>query len=136
MLALGRVAPALQIAPPVPVASPMMPSFTGQHFGGKVAGFTLVREALTAEQIKKLAGSPPKFGLIEYEEGVEAVAGADARAGRISRAAGSGDVAEEPRAVSGSGGEAGGCRTGFAFGRTATISGRWRADGRWRRRRR
>ncbi len=71
VLALGRVAPVLQIAPPVPVASPMMPSFTGQHFGGKVAGFTVVREALTAEQIKKLAGSPPQFGLLVYEEGAK-----------------------------------------------------------------
>jgi hypothetical protein len=71
VLALGRVSPVLQIAPPVPVASPMVPSFTGQHFGGKVAGLTIVREALTAEQIKKLAGSPPLFGLLVYEEGAK-----------------------------------------------------------------
>ena len=71
VLALGRVAPVVQIAPPVPTAVPGMPSFQGQHFGGKVAGFTIVREALTAEQIKKLAGSPPNFGLIVYEEGAK-----------------------------------------------------------------
>ncbi len=71
VLALGRVAPVLQVAPPVPVANPMMPSFTGQHFGGKVAGFTVVRAALAAEQIKKLAGSPPQFGLLVYEEGAK-----------------------------------------------------------------
>ena len=47
VLALGRVAPVVQIAPPVPTAAPGMPSFQGQHFGGKVAGFTIVREALT-----------------------------------------------------------------------------------------
>ena len=71
VLALGRVAPVVQIAPPVPVANPMMPSFTGQHFGGTVAGFTIVRAALTAEQIKKLAGNPPDFALIEFEEGAK-----------------------------------------------------------------
>src|SRR5271165_6441070 len=71
VLALGRVAPVLQIAPPVPTAVLGVPSFQGQHFGGKVAGFTIVREALTAEQIKKLAGSPPNFPLILYEEGAK-----------------------------------------------------------------
>ncbi len=71
VLALGRVAPIVQIAPPVPTAMPGVASFQGQHFGGKVAGFTIVREALTAEQIKKLAGSPPNFGLIVYEEGAK-----------------------------------------------------------------
>jgi len=71
VLALGRVAPVLQVAPPVPIASPLSPVFTGQHFGGKVAGFTIVREALTAEQIKKLAGSPPQFGLLVFEEGAK-----------------------------------------------------------------
>jgi Exo-beta-D-glucosaminidase Ig-fold domain/Concanavalin A-like lectin/glucanases superfamily/Glycosyl hydrolases family 2/Glycosyl hydrolases family 2, sugar binding domain/Glycosyl hydrolases family 2, TIM barrel domain len=71
VLALGRAAPVVQIAPPVPAANPMLPSFTGQHFGGKVAGFTIVREALTGEQIKKLAGSPPNFGVIVFEEGAK-----------------------------------------------------------------
>jgi hypothetical protein len=71
VLALGRVAPVVQIAPPVPAAVPGMPSFQGQHFGGRVAGFTIVRDALTAEQIKKLAGSAPNFSLIVYEEGAK-----------------------------------------------------------------
>ncbi len=71
VLALGRVAPVLQVAPPVPAVNPMMPSFTGQHFGGKVAGFTIAREALTAEQIKKLAGGPPQFAMLVYEEGAK-----------------------------------------------------------------
>src|SRR5664279_3507056 len=71
VLALGRVAPVLQVAPPVPMAVPGIPSFQGQHFGGKVAGFTMVREALTAEQIRKLAGSAPNFSLIVYEEGAK-----------------------------------------------------------------
>src|SRR5450631_4142188 len=71
VLALGRVAPVVQIAPPVPAANPMMPSFAGQHFGGKVAGFTIVREVLTAEQIKKLAGSAPQYAMLVYEEGAK-----------------------------------------------------------------
>ena len=71
VLALGRVAPVVQVAPPVPAAVPGMPSFQGQHFGGRVAGFTITREALTAEQIKKLAGSAPNSSLIVYEEGAK-----------------------------------------------------------------
>ena len=71
VLALGRVAPVVQIGPPVPTAMPGIPSFQGQHFGGKVAGFTIVRETLTAEQIRKLAGSPPNFALIVFEEGAK-----------------------------------------------------------------
>ena len=69
MLTLGRVAPTLQIAPPLPIAQPTVPTFTGQHFGGKIAGFTLVRDALSADRIKELASSPPKFALMEYEDG-------------------------------------------------------------------
>ncbi len=71
VLTLGRVAPIVQIAPPLPMAAPGMPTFQGQHFGGKVADFTIVRKALTAEQIKKLAASPPNFGLIVFEEGAK-----------------------------------------------------------------
>ena len=68
-LTLGRVAPVLQLAPPLPTAQPTVPTFTGQHFGGKIAGFTLVRDALSSERIKELASSPPQFSLIEYEAG-------------------------------------------------------------------
>src|SRR5271169_5357570 len=68
-LTLGRVAPVLQIGPPVPIAQPTNPTFTGQHFGGKIAGFILVREALTAEKIKQLASNPPMFSLIVFEAG-------------------------------------------------------------------
>jgi hypothetical protein len=69
VLALGRVAPVVQIAPPVPFVSPVLPTFKGQHFGGKVTGFTIVRETLTAERIKQLATNPPVSSLIEYEDG-------------------------------------------------------------------
>ncbi len=71
VLALGRVAPVVQIAPPVPTAIPGMPSFQGLHFGGKIAGFTIVREALTADKIKQLSANPPNFGLIVFEEGAK-----------------------------------------------------------------
>ena len=62
-LALGRVAPVLQLAPP------LIPWPNGQHFGGKIASFTVVREALTADQIKQLAATPPAFGILVYEDG-------------------------------------------------------------------
>ena len=72
VLALGRVAPLVQIAPPLPYpAEPGVPSFQGQHFGGKVAGFTIVRETLTADKIKQMAASPPNFALIVFEQGAK-----------------------------------------------------------------
>ncbi|HVP50025.1 MAG TPA: LamG-like jellyroll fold domain-containing protein, partial [Candidatus Bathyarchaeia archaeon] len=72
VLALGRVAPVVQIAPPLPLSSAAgMPGFQGQHFGGKVAGFTIVREALSADAIRKLAANPPNFTLVEFEEGAK-----------------------------------------------------------------
>ncbi len=71
VLALGRVAPVLQIAPPVPMTSAATPSLNWQHFGGKVAGFVVAREALTAERIKQLAAAPPEFSLLVFEEGAK-----------------------------------------------------------------
>jgi len=71
VLAFGRAAPTLQIAPPVPLPTPPWPTFTGQHFGGKVAGFTVVREALTAEKIRQLAVAPPEFALLVFEQGAK-----------------------------------------------------------------
>src|ERR1035438_6709292 len=62
-LILGTVAPVLQIAPPV------IPWPNGQHFGGRVAGFTLTRQALTADEIKRISSQPPDFALLAYEEG-------------------------------------------------------------------
>jgi hypothetical protein len=73
VLALGRVAPVVQIAPPLPTvpAFPGAPVFHGQHFGGKVAGFTIVREALSGDAMKKLAATPPDFAMIVFEEGAK-----------------------------------------------------------------
>ena len=62
-LTLGRVAPVLQLAPP------LIPSPTGKHFGGKIAGFTVTRDALTAGEIKQRAVTPPQFAILEYEDG-------------------------------------------------------------------
>ena len=62
-LTLGRVAPSLQIAPRI------IPWPNGQHFGGRIAHFTLVREALNSDLIKQLASSPPAFSLLAYEAG-------------------------------------------------------------------
>ncbi|HEX8800717.1 MAG TPA: LamG-like jellyroll fold domain-containing protein, partial [Terriglobales bacterium] len=68
-LTLGRVAPTLQLAPtaplPVtPIATPPLPN--AQHFAGKIASFTIVRDALAADKIKQLASSPPNFALLEF----------------------------------------------------------------------
>src|SRR5271157_2032911 len=62
-LTLGRAAPVLQIAPP------LIPWPNGQHFGGKIAGLTLMREALTVDQIKQIASRPPSFSILEFEDG-------------------------------------------------------------------
>ena len=62
-LILGTVAPVLQMAPPV------IPWPNGQHFGGRVAGFTVTRQALTADEIKRISSQPPDFALLAYEDG-------------------------------------------------------------------
>ena len=62
-LDLGSVSPVLEIAP--------SPSLTDswQHFGGNIAGLTLLRRAMTAEEIRRLAEKPEDFSLIVFEEG-------------------------------------------------------------------
>ncbi len=58
---LGSVSAVLRMAPPGWSG--------GQHFGGKIAGLTLLREALGADQIKRIHGMPPDFSMAEFEEG-------------------------------------------------------------------
>ena len=58
----GSVAPLLEMGPS-PVADAV-----GSHFGGKIAGLKIYREALTAEQLKAMADAPPDFNLPNYEE--------------------------------------------------------------------
>jgi hypothetical protein len=62
-LDLGTVSPILQMAPP------LSPWPNGQHFGGKIASLTLVRRALSADEIKQLFHQPEDFALLEFEEG-------------------------------------------------------------------
>ncbi len=62
-LAFGGVSPLLQMAPPV------MPGSSMQHFGGEIGGLTLVRQALSADEIKRIAQQPEDFSLVIFEEG-------------------------------------------------------------------
>jgi len=62
-LDLGSVSGILNMAPPV------FPWPNGQHFGGTIAGLTLRREALGADQIKRIYELPPDFAVAEFEEG-------------------------------------------------------------------
>ncbi len=61
-VAQGSVAAELEMAP-APIAD-----IAETHFGGKIAGLRIYREALTAEQIKTMAAAPPDFSLPTYEE--------------------------------------------------------------------
>jgi hypothetical protein len=62
-LDLGSVSPVLQMAPP----SLSSPSW--RHFGGSIASLTLVRNALSSDEIKQLFQKPDEFSKIEFEEG-------------------------------------------------------------------
>ena len=62
-LELGSVSPTLNMAPPPP------PNGNWRHFGGSIASFTLVRHALSNEEIKQLSQAPKDFSTIEFEEG-------------------------------------------------------------------
>jgi hypothetical protein len=62
-LTLGSVSPLLQMAPSA------LPWPDGEHFGGRIASLTLSREALSAEQIKRLAEKHQDFSVVEFEEG-------------------------------------------------------------------
>ena len=59
----GSVSPVLEIAPPAPVSAEL------HHFGGTVASLTVLRRALSADEIKQLASSPADFANSEFEEG-------------------------------------------------------------------
>jgi Exo-beta-D-glucosaminidase Ig-fold domain/Glycosyl hydrolases family 2/Concanavalin A-like lectin/glucanases superfamily/Glycosyl hydrolases family 2, sugar binding domain/Glycosyl hydrolases family 2, TIM barrel domain len=60
---LGSASGILQMAPAV------YPTAEWKHFGGKIAAFTLRRNVLSAEEVKKIAAAPPKFVIIAFEEG-------------------------------------------------------------------
>ena len=62
-LDLGTVSPVLQMAPPTP-AFP-----NGEHFGGKIAEFTVGRKTLSSEEIKQIYAAPHDFTNVVFEEG-------------------------------------------------------------------
>ena len=59
----GSVSGVLQMAPT------SSPQAGATHFAGKIAGFRLLRRALTAEELKELAQKPEDFAAVLYEEG-------------------------------------------------------------------
>ncbi|HET6929694.1 MAG TPA: LamG-like jellyroll fold domain-containing protein, partial [Candidatus Acidoferrum sp.] len=59
----GRIAPLLVIAPA------QFPAQENRHFAGKIAGLTLLRLALTGDELKEMNGKPLNFATIVYEEG-------------------------------------------------------------------
>jgi hypothetical protein len=63
MLTRGPATAVVQIAPPQisPIAS--------QHFGGKIAAFTILRRALSNIEEQALYAARPEFGLLMYEDG-------------------------------------------------------------------
>jgi hypothetical protein len=63
MLALGSVSGILQMAPP------KLPVPEAQHFGGQIAHFTLLRNALSPDEVQKLSQQPPEFASILFEDG-------------------------------------------------------------------
>src|SRR5271156_1906241 len=60
-LLVGTAEPTLEIAP--------AQANVREHFGGKVAGLELRREALSPDVLRQMAGHPPNFDLPVYEEG-------------------------------------------------------------------
>ncbi len=62
-LVLGSVSPVIQMAPPA------LPWPDGQHFGGRIASLVLVRQALSAGEIKQLYEKHDDFSPFVFEEG-------------------------------------------------------------------
>ncbi|HTU50705.1 MAG TPA: LamG-like jellyroll fold domain-containing protein, partial [Acidobacteriaceae bacterium] len=61
----GPIQPQMLMAP---VESPCIATFC-EHFGGRIALFSLSREALSAQAVAALAAKKPDFSLIAFEEG-------------------------------------------------------------------
>ena len=62
-LDLGSVSPILEMAPPAAASS------NSCHFGGAIASFTLLRSALSGDDINHLFQKPADFANLEFEEG-------------------------------------------------------------------
>jgi hypothetical protein len=61
-LDLGSVSGVLELAPP------RFPWLAGAHFGGKIAGLSLLRQALSEDEIKAISDKPPNFEVVLFEE--------------------------------------------------------------------
>jgi hypothetical protein len=59
----GRVSPLLVIAPA------QFPAQDNRHFAGKIAGLTVLRHAMTGEELKEMYAKPLNFTTVVYEEG-------------------------------------------------------------------
>ncbi|HET7108096.1 MAG TPA: LamG-like jellyroll fold domain-containing protein [Candidatus Acidoferrum sp.] len=59
----GGVSPLLVIAPA------QFPAQENRHFAGKIAGLTVLRRELTAEELKEMYAKPLNFAAVVYEEG-------------------------------------------------------------------
>ncbi len=62
-LDLGSISAVLEMAPPGPQTQDW------HHFGGTIASLTLSRNALSNDDLKKLAQKPEDFASLEFEEG-------------------------------------------------------------------
>src|SRR5262249_19177351 len=77
-----------------PVAAPQ----EGQHFGGKIASLTLLRRALSADEIKQLNAAPRLLGCC-FRGRLKALVCPDAWADRLPRTTGSGRHAARQSAL-------------------------------------
>lgn len=71
-LLLGTSTAVLGLAPakmPWPLQPKEKPSPSWHHFGGKIADFTMVRKALSSEEIRQLSTGPADFSTVIFEEG-------------------------------------------------------------------
>jgi hypothetical protein len=59
----GRVAPLLVIAPA------QFPAQENRHFAGKIAGLTVLRRAVSGDELQEMHAKPLNFATIVYEEG-------------------------------------------------------------------
>ena len=59
----GSVSPVIEIAPP------SYPSPNWRHFGGSIASLTVLRNALSNDELQQLFQKPADFSAIEFEEG-------------------------------------------------------------------
>jgi hypothetical protein len=69
-LALGTVSPMMQMAPAMtPFGPGQSARVAWKHFGGGIGDFTLVRRAMAADELHRLAQAPPVFEDFIFEDG-------------------------------------------------------------------